>query len=581
MIAFCKYERINQMQKSHQSKLLKRFRSHREMIEQLRKTIINKKLKSVINSEVHMMSKFNLSTNDITEALYEVCDLAVEGDENMNYNLFIFAPDLNLMISNTNFIEKIISDICFNYDYRGEETTIKLIVDDHKKMSMKVVNNLNRVSSLRELKKNPSHYLMMSDNSVIDLRTNQLVDSNEISSVYDFISKSPFKYIMTSSLNESQLAEYHLHVETINRIFKDWSDEDDQISYLMKQISYSILQHDNHNRFVVLKGPGGNGKSSYMSMLSKLSGQSNTIYANIHQFGDPNSINRINSSTRLIIGDDAATNHKISDVALSNLKSIVTGDAISVPVKYSHNVNIMSNAMFVQGTNTDISFYENNPALKSRMIVINWTSTDFRSKKSTLDFNLDKLLTDQFFIDTLATMILNDVKYFDEFKIPEKVIQSTNEMIESNDTIKQFLDDVYYSINLYPKIPIKGLYKKYETWLKENNPSSKTMKLYTFTKHLSSHGQTYGFKTIQNRLRFKNQSFIKSLMYVLNEHDFSLEQQTYIEPNHPIDQNDLDNFDISTVELVDVTEKERQIICMLAYDYHRSDVMSKFHQIIS
>lgn len=76
-------------------------------------------------------------------------------------------------------------------------------------------------------------------------------------------------------------------------------------------------------------------------------------------------------------------------------------------------------------------------------------------------------------------------------------------------------------------------------------------------------------------------------MLIYNKHiksrqgNQSMRQQTYIEPNHPIDQNDLDNFDISTVELVDVTEKERQIICMLAYDYHRSDVMSKFSQIIS
>lgn len=562
---------------------ISRFKSYPEMIDNIRSHIIKQRLKSIVlDSNQNLKTSYTITSTEISDALTSTCDIAVDAYKSLEDTVYIYRPDLKIMTSQVAFFEKVIADIASNVDFNQEEYQTRLIVDDISKMTNKVIKKLTRSSHIRHLVKIPNQYLVANNDVVIDLISKNVKKIDDIISKYDIISKSAIRYIPKSILSKEILDKVVLYEAIISRIFKDWSDGDKDVEYLLWQLPFSILQHDNHHRCVVLKGPGGNGKSAYMTLLSKLAGEDNTEYANIHQFGDPNTLNNITSATRLIIGDDAATNHKLSDVALSNLKSIVTGDPISLPVKYSSNVIIRSNSLFIQGTNTDISFYENNPALKSRMLVINWTDTDFRSNKpADVTFNLDELIEDQLFIDVFGMMCVEKVEFFNEFKIPQKVTDATDEMIESNDTIKQFLDEVYPTINGFEEIPISVMYQAYCKWMKINNPRGGLLKNQTFTKSLSKYEKTYQFTLSDNsrKKRFKNDKHTSCIVNIL---DISIEDvnlnnpQSYLISENKIKHEEISSIDFDKLHSNDIDERIRQILYIKAYVLNDTSVLSKF-----
>lgn len=559
-----------------------RFLSYQDMISTLHSAIVAKSVVSIDNLTLNtnQMSVITPSATDIADAMMSTCDVAVDRLESLQDTPYIFNPETNLMTSSLAFFEKIIADLGSSMKIDGSPYKVRLKIDDIARVVSKVYIKLKRESHNRRLVPLPKQYIITSNDVVFDLKNRQLMNVDKILDSYDIISKLTLRYIPVDILSNEIQIKIKMYEEIILRIMKDWSNNDEEVEYLLWQIMYAVLQHDNHHRFIVIRGPGGNGKSSYMKMLSLLAGENNTIYANIHQFGDPNSINKISKATRVIIGDDAATNHKLSDIALSNLKSITTGDPLSLPVKYAENVTIQSNALFVQGTNTDISFFENNPALKSRMIVVDWTTTNFREEKpSDITFNLDELLDDQLFRDVLGKLCIEKIVDFTDFIIPESVKHATNEMIESNDTIKQFLDDVYPMIDGFEMIPINVLYSSYIKWLKLTNPNGGKMKMRTFTKSLQSYCEQYEFDLSESSKRksFKRHPQMNALLKILNLSEDLIDlttRQNYIINRNIIYDDELNNIDLENIKFSDIDERFLQCLTLLAYEKYQTDVMS-------
>lgn len=525
-----------------------------------------------INHENDQTVSIKVSSQQIAEAIKQTCKLAIVVSKE-GYALYIEDPDQKIMRNDKSFIFEILSELA-----AIERFTIK--IDDLDNIARKVISILKHRRTIPHLNPVPSQYLITKDDVVIDLKNKKICDFNDIRKSYDITSKCNI------SLKNRELFKFDekkaLHREIINRVMSDWSNNDDTIKLLLWQIIFSVLQNDNHKKCFVLTGPGGNGKSTYMSLLAKLAGQEQTLYINIHQFGDSNSINTIDMRTRVIIGDDAATNHKISDTSLSNLKSFVTHNPFSVNVKYESNRIILSKAVFVQGTNTDINFYENNPAIQARLVVIPWTTVDYR-KSSDLTFNLDELLTDHDFISEWAMMCIENIEWFDQFEIPEIVEKRTNEMIESNDTIKQFLDETLSSINAYGMIPTQVLYQAYVRWSKFVNSSSGVMKINSFTKALIDKQKQYKFELCQTRRRFTKHNYKYAICRQLDVDDKLMSnKQTYLLlQSNELSYDEIEKFRYSEHPkfINELTERQIQIINYLKFDLSNTFIASIYNDI--
>lgn len=527
------------------------------------------------------------SLNDIIKAFHRYCDMSVLRDSYKNKTLFIYDPRNKIMDSSLSYVEQLLGDLSSHYivNKNGQltATQFEIVIDDLKKMSQQLVTKLKNNSMIRDFEKLPPNYIVTLNDKVIDIVNREVYDLHVISQHYDIVNKNHFNFTQVDNDNKENVdTKSIVNRQIIKRVMIDWSGSNKELEDLLWQLIYSVIQNNNHDKAFILIGSGGNGKSTYLNLLRIISGSNNVVDANMHQFGDPNAINKIDSSTKVVIGDDLATNYKISSTTLSNLKSIITGDPLSVAVKYQDNTVIQTNAVIIQATNTDISVFENNAALKSRLILIHWTNDDFRSKKSEIEFDLNLLMKDQSFIDDWAMMCLEKVKYFNEFTIPESVKKATEEMIENNDTIKQFMDEYWYRINKFKKIPIKLLYASYSKWCKDVNPNGGLMKLQTFTKEIAKHSSTYQFNVSDrsNRTSFKTDKFIQLLKNLcdLQHQEIDLSKQLYLESLSQFTTYEIEQFSKQFHPLEhELSDEEYQIAIITSVEHHRKDLISIYH----
>lgn len=543
---------------THHQSTDKLHKSFADMIQKLkRKAMANRIDDNKVLKSDHEKIVIKVNAQEFSDLLEEVCKISVFTSKEGNL-LYIEDPDEKIMRNDKLFMNEILSAFM-------KKETVTMLIDDIDVMSRKVTSILKNRRSLPRLNPLPSKYVVSKDNMIIDLEKREFVDFEELRRQYDIVGKTDIRLKdkhLFASLNPTR----QFYREIISRVMQDWSKNQKDVEYLLWQMIFAVLQNDNHKKFFILVGPGGNGKSTFMKLLNLIAGDEQTQFVNIHQFGDHNSINSIDMRTRLVIGDDAATNHKISDVALSNMKSFVTRNPFTVNVKYETNRILLSNALFVQGTNTDINFFENNPALRGRAAVIQWTDTDYRlNKPADITFDLDDMMSRNEFISEWALMCIEKVEWFDKFSIPTVVENHTNEMIESNDSVKQFLEETLPLIDRLKRIPLKVLYDRYVKWSKLNNPSSGVMKSNSLVKELRHKQKEFGFKFIDKRKTFATHKYSSVLLSLF---DFDTEllslKQSYIEfDKDEFTQDEIHKFLNQHHPVANPTDDEIQLIKIL------------------
>lgn len=549
------------------------FKSYNDMIKSIRKQIklISTKKSLDVIPDYDPSKSIKATVSLLSESILSTCDVAILTSGLYDSTLFIQNPTTGLMTSSLEFIKKILVDLSSN-----QINDAKLEINDISKTANQVLEKMKFDSSVRQLNELPKQYIIGKNDIVFDIKNQTLLMFDEIKYKYDILNKNNSSILIDHLLSNEDKQKILIYENIIQRVMKDWSEHDETTETLLWEIIFSVLQNDNHEKYIVIKGPGGNGKSTFMHLLSIFAGHESTQYINIHQFGDPNAINTISMNTKVVIGDDAATNHKISDHALSNLKSIISGQPISVPVKYAENRLIKTNAVFIQGTNTDLNFYENNPAVKSRLVVVPWTNTNFRDEKpSDITFDLSSLLDDDLFISTWLSLTLDKIKPFDKYTIPSNVEELTTSMLESNDILSQFLDDIIPEINLYPIIPLNPLYDNFTRFSKMMNPSSGLMKFQTFTKSIKEKIKQYGFSVSDDRRRFLKFDYKTSLCSILQSNDDQFcHKQMYLINQSSVTNQQLEQFMELHHPIEELTDRDRQLLMMLIHDKNHVSLLS-------
>lgn len=558
-----------------ESKQSRSFKSYSDMIITLKRFIQTEHFKRTLAANQLIATDKPIVANSsyISSAILSKCDVAVIRMQNNFKRLYIQNPETKLMTASYDFFKQILTDISSHkYDVANIE------IHDIKRMTELVVEKLTNDSSVRDFVKVPNKLIISNNNLVYNTVTRDLVLLEEIENQYDITNKNKADIIVKQLLSEDEQALIQFYRKIISRVMQDWSEHRKDVEQLMWEVIFSVLRNENLEKYIVIKGPGGNGKSTYMSLLAKLAGEEHTMYLNIHQFGDPNAINQLDMNTKVAIGDDAATNHKISDTALSNMKSVLSTMPISVPMKYSQNVTLQTNAVFVQGTNTDLNFFENNPAVKDRLVVIPWTTTNFRDNKpADITFDLADLMNNHLFISTWLTMCIELVEPFDKYTIPQVVKDYTNEMIASSDALSHFLEDKMPEIEGYDVIPARPLYQAYINWSKVNNPSSGVKKYQTFVKELADKAEEFGFEIEKERRRFSKYDYMNSLCEILDvESSTFKDKQSYLRMKNPITRSDLDAVKNAVHPITNPTDRQRQILKILMFDQQQTYLQSVY-----
>ena len=426
---------------------------------------------------------------------------------------------------------------------------IKSITRTYSDLSFKFANLDKDAIQMTKIKplKLPSNDIILAQNGILDLKNNIFARSI-VPYDYHFTTALPFK-ILPIEFADSTM------IEIAKRIIDDWASGKEPNKKYLYQLSFSAIDGNGRHVYNIIKGGGGNGKSAFLNILEHIAGERYTVKLNIDELGDDNALEHINESKKLIIGHDMATDAKLSKVVNGRLKQFITNEPFQYKRKYKSNTLCVTNGLKIQSTNTDVSFFENTPAIKRRINVFQWTDVVYSDlNKDDLGFDLDALIdgsstSSQAFYEAFIALTIHNYKKFDKFDLPEESRKLTDQMISDNDQVENFLIwlvEQGLNTGSYPTIV---MYIMYCEWLRMENPKAIPLKRNTFSNRFNNRQNDYNFtlsKSAQSVLTIPDLEFnLKALNSGYFRYPISIPKATKyrrIEFDNKISDEEVDEF---------------------------------------
>ena len=350
----------------------------------------------------------------------------------------------------------------------------------------------------------PLSYFKLFKNGIVNLKSKEFFDLGhptytEIISKYHYITKPTHSYIVFDKQNKMKRDLGKVIIDSL-------ASGDDELKLILQQIAFATIEGRGRKIYFFLSGQAGAGKSTFGHLLCSLAGINNFVMLNLDEIGDSNAINGISLNSHLILGDDLPKNTKLSATALKNYKVLVSGNALSVPVKYEPNRIVETNAVWIQMMNDDPKIYEANEAVIDRTVLLRIKGKNYRRERkldkaiAELSARIDKYIQpmgrcDEEFIDEFISEIIDQVEYFDDYTVPKSVIEETEKMINEGSWAYEFVEDANArGLFNFKIIPASHMSKFVRYHLMENNESMMIPSSQTINKELEPLMKKYGYK---------------------------------------------------------------------------------------
>lgn len=144
--------------------------------------------------------------------------------------------------------------------------------------------------------------------------------------------------------------------------------DQERISLLQEWAGYLLLPDNSQQKFLVLEGEGGNGKSAFMAAIQSMVGSENCSPLTLEKFNDKFAL-YTTVGKLLNVGGDMG---EIDKAAEGNLKSFTGGDAIYFDRKGISGISCRPTARLMFATNNRPRFSDKSMGLWRRMILIPW-----------------------------------------------------------------------------------------------------------------------------------------------------------------------------------------------------------------
>lgn len=263
----------------------------------------------------------------------------------------------------------------------------------------------------------------------------------------------------------------------IDQFMKEVTDGNPiKIQFLYQIAGYCLLKTNSFQKFVIFKGEGGTGKSTYMNLLNKLVGEVNCSHVGLSEFDRDYYI--VTTVGKLLNIDDDVVDGKVLENT-GRFKSIVAGDRISTRDIYRAVISFVPFITCVFSCNRLPRIVDKTTGLYRRMILV--------------ELNKKVLKPDPSFMMKITD---DDMKYF-LFKAVEgiktvieeghfRIDQSAEELLKYFKRRQSALNEWLYITgttlgDLHGK-NIMTLYKQFCEWAENAGYSGsyKVMSMFTF-----------------------------------------------------------------------------------------------------
>jgi putative DNA primase/helicase len=252
----------------------------------------------------------------------------------------------------------------------------------------------------------------------------------------------------------------------LDQVFQDDPDNTDKIKSTLELMGYTLMSHARHERFVMLIGPGANGKSVLLAVLEGLLGHTNV--AGVQPSNFENRFQRAHLHQKLA---NIVTELKQGEViADAELKAITSGEPATVEHKFQNPFLMRPFATCWFGTNHMPHTRDFSEALFRRATILQFNRTFALHEQDPL--LKEKLLTElpgilNMTLDAYASALA------DGFTQPQSSEAAKKEWRLEADQVAQFVDDNCQRSE-GARTPVGDVFRAYEHWANENG-IAKTM----------------------------------------------------------------------------------------------------------
>lgn len=293
-----------------------------------------------------------------------------------------------------------------------------------------------------------------------------------------FINKIPVNF--NPKMSRPPIYTDHGENWDIESWFHSLSDDPAVINTLWQYIGATIRPNVAWGKALFLLNPGGNnGKGSYCQLINNLCGGQNIATVPLKQFGDQFGLSPIKNKN-IIMCDENPVSSFLQDA--DKLKAVITKDKIPLNEKHKNITSYRFRGVIIQCINGIPKINDTTDSLYRRFISIpmdkcftgkekKWIKQDYLGRQDTLEYVLYKML-----------MLVPEYYDIDE---PEVAKETLSEIKASNDTLRQFYNDVVVEFK-WDRVPLQFAYDLYKKWREENAKASVELTKSTFTEKLMS-----------------------------------------------------------------------------------------------
>jgi putative DNA primase/helicase len=253
----------------------------------------------------------------------------------------------------------------------------------------------------------------------------------------------------------------------LDQVFRDDPDRAEKIKAVLELMGYSLMSHARHERFVMLIGPGANGKSVLLAILEGMLGVTNV--AGVQPANFDNRFQRAHLHQKLA---NIVTELKQGEViADAELKAITSGEPATVEHKHKNPFVMRPFATCWFGTNHMPHTRDFSEALFRRATIMQFNRTFAPDEqdpmlKTKLMSELPGIL--RMSLDAYAEALARGV-----FTQPQSSEDAKKEWRLEADQVALFVDDVCER-NPDSRTPAGEVFAAYKSWALDNG-INKTM----------------------------------------------------------------------------------------------------------
>lgn len=334
-------------------------------------------------------------------------------------------------------------------------------------------NNLS--GDFQEIK-TPPLYITITSNGVFNSKTFEFSTDINAFGDYQFISKMPYR-ILAPSQTEAFVKEMAL------RVLNDWSSNDTYKLIYLAQMAVAAIDGNGREVYNIIIGPGGNGKSAFLSILRQLASGYSADF-NMQDISNDTKLQLIQPNTKVIAGDELPTNTAFVGKMISRLKLLTTNNSIAVDVKFKDATHVQCKGLKIQATNTAPKIFENNDSTSRRFKLYPWTTTNFTKLGNST--KLDDFIPKSNFIEAFIAVVFSLTEPFETFIDIKDIEVNSKNMIAGADQIHQFMTYLKEQELLVGILPLNVLYQMYLFWNKTENGNIKPLKSSEFNARLKA-----------------------------------------------------------------------------------------------